>query len=89
MDGYMDEWVFSPVPLHLTAVLKLTAVASGVVVILATEARRYLAMSDDGRLYSSVSDLIISRHSDTHTRSFKILIKPPCPPPPTSADRDG
>lgn len=53
----MDGWMFSPFSLSLPpAVLKLTAVASGVVVILGTEARRYLAMSDDGRLYSSVSE---------------------------------
>ncbi|XP_075959684.1 putative fibroblast growth factor 1 isoform X2 [Anarhichas minor] len=35
------------------AVLKLTAVDRGVVVIQGTEAGRYLAMSDEGRLYSS------------------------------------
>ncbi|CAN9514887.1 unnamed protein product [Ophioblennius macclurei] len=34
-------------------VLKLKAVARGVVVIQGTEAQRYLAMSDEGRLYSS------------------------------------
>uniref|UniRef100_A0AAU6S4C2 Fibroblast growth factor n=1 Tax=Lateolabrax maculatus TaxID=315492 RepID=A0AAU6S4C2_LATMC len=34
-------------------VLKLKAVDRGVVVIQGTEAGRYLAMSDDGRLYSS------------------------------------
>ncbi|XP_017279648.1 putative fibroblast growth factor 1 [Kryptolebias marmoratus] len=35
------------------AVLKLKAVDRGVVVIQGTEAERYLAMSDEGRLYSS------------------------------------
>ncbi|XP_034545249.1 putative fibroblast growth factor 1 isoform X2 [Notolabrus celidotus] len=34
-------------------VLKLTAVDIGVVIIQGTEAGRYLAMSDEGRLYSS------------------------------------
>ncbi|XP_070769663.1 putative fibroblast growth factor 1 [Enoplosus armatus] len=34
-------------------VLKLTAVDRGVVLIQGTEAERYLAMSDEGRLYSS------------------------------------
>ncbi|XP_070693189.1 putative fibroblast growth factor 1 [Pempheris klunzingeri] len=34
-------------------VLKLRAVDRGVVVIQGTEARRYLAMSDEGQLYSS------------------------------------
>lgn len=64
----LSGWInacFHPFPSLSPAVLKLTAVASGVVVILGTEARRYLAMNDDGRLYSSVSDLVVSRH--THT----------------------
>lgn len=39
----------------LSAILKLKAVDRGVVVIQGTEACRYLAMSDEGRLYSSVS----------------------------------
>lgn len=39
----------------LSAVLKLKAVDRGVVVIEGTEAGRYLAMSDEGRLYGSVS----------------------------------
>lgn len=46
----------------LSAVLKLTAVDRGVVVIQGTEAGRYLAMSDEGRLYSSVS--VYSRAED-------------------------
>lgn len=39
----------------LSAVLRIKAVDRGVVVIQGTEAERYLAMSDEGRLYSSVS----------------------------------
>lgn len=39
----------------LSAVLKLRAVDRGVLVIQGTRADRYLAMSDEGRLYSSVS----------------------------------
>lgn len=39
----------------LSAVLKVKAVDRGVVVIEGTEAGRYLAMSDEGRLYGSVS----------------------------------
>lgn len=39
----------------LSVVLKLKAVDRGVVVVQGTEAGRYLAMSDEGRLYSSVS----------------------------------
>lgn len=42
-----------------SAVLKIKAVDRGVVVIRGTEAGRYLAMSDEGRLYGSVS---IRRH---------------------------
>lgn len=38
-----------------SAVLKIKAVDPGVVVIQGTEAQQYLAMSDEGRLYSSVS----------------------------------
>ncbi|XP_053179525.1 putative fibroblast growth factor 1 [Scomber japonicus] len=37
----------------LHTVLKLTAVDQGVVVIQGAETRRYLAMNDEGRLYSS------------------------------------
>ncbi|XP_075888986.1 putative fibroblast growth factor 1 [Nelusetta ayraudi] len=55
-------------------VLKLTAVASGVVVILGTEARRYLAMSDDGRLYSSptVTDecYFLERLEENHYNTY-------------------
>lgn len=36
--------------------LKLKAVDRGVVVIRGTEAGRYLAMNDEGRLYGSVSE---------------------------------
>ncbi len=39
----------------LSAVLKLKAVDRGVVIIQGTEAERYLAMSDEGSLYGSVS----------------------------------
>lgn len=74
---WMDGWMFSPFSLPLPpAVLKLTAVASGVVVILGTEARRYLAMSDDGRLYSSVSDRPARRQA--HTPDFKCIIVREC-----------
>lgn len=52
-----------PLSIHLktlrsglfSAVLKLTAVDRGVVVIQGAETARYLAMSDEGRLYSLVS----------------------------------
>lgn len=50
-------WVFS-VNFNLSlpsAVLKIKAVDPGVVVIQGTEAQKYLAMSDEGRLYGSVS----------------------------------
>lgn len=50
-------------PFVLSVVLKLRAVGSGVVVIQGTEASRYLAMNDEGRLYSSVStDLIYMKY---------------------------
>lgn len=40
---------------YFPAILKLKAVDRGVVVIRGTEAGRYLAMNDEGRLYGSVS----------------------------------
>lgn len=48
-----------------SAVLKLRAVDRGVVVIQGTEAGRYLAMNDEGRLYSSVSIFAVdTKHHD-------------------------
>ena len=43
----------------VSAVLKVTAVDRGVVVIQGTEAGHYLAMSDEGQLCSSVSKPVL------------------------------
>uniref|UniRef100_A0A3Q4MQA8 Fibroblast growth factor n=1 Tax=Neolamprologus brichardi TaxID=32507 RepID=A0A3Q4MQA8_NEOBR len=56
-------------------VLKLKAVDRGVVVIQGTEASRYLAMSDEGRLYSSptVTDecYFLERLEENHYNTYQ------------------
>uniref|UniRef100_A0AAX7T2I3 Fibroblast growth factor n=1 Tax=Astatotilapia calliptera TaxID=8154 RepID=A0AAX7T2I3_ASTCA len=60
---------------YTAAVLKLKAVDRGVVVIQGTEASRYLAMSDEGRLYSSptITDecYFLERLEENHYNTYQ------------------